>query len=298
MSAEAIARVIRDFRRGSVALFDHDSAVVEGIQIVAEAQTIDVTTIYDSFHGEGKGWYLYEDSVLRPPLMDVSYCWVNRWGNVHVANTLSTRSEPGHIPSEYRWESHASTHTIDWDRVEWVTSFWLWIGGRSKTSEAPIRTCGPWALGTIAVYPDGEPADIQWGVCLKDESGQLVTEIESAAVVITKAITFLNMRNVEVLEPGRPRAERRRVARLGVDVHEIHVKPFGQWRRRTGSSDPIRLGSMPLHMVRGHVARYGPRWGRGLLFGKYEGEYWIPPHTAGRDVDGESRSDYVVEVES
>jgi len=300
MTAERIAAVITDFRHGRVRLMEDNQNVREGAGFVAKAQVVDVTTLYDSWHADGKGWAMYEDSVLRPPLWDVSYCWVNQWGNVHVAHTGSISREDGLFEPE--WQPQAE-HTIDWDRVDWVSVVWLWIGGLSRTTGQPIPTAGPWGTVSLAVYEDGSPADIRWALRVDPEGDDalavhLQTGIESAAAIVTKAITFLNMRNVDVLEPVRSRPVRRRLGRTGVHVHEIHVTPVGRWRRRLGSSEPVRLGSMPLHMVRGHVARYGPRWGRGLLFGKYEGEYWIPPHTAGRDTDGESRSDYVVEVGS
>jgi hypothetical protein len=48
----------------------------------------------------------------------------------------------------------------------------------------------------------------------------------------------------------------------------------------------------PLTSVRGHFARYGVE-GRGLLFGKYAGKFWIPAHA--RDAgEGDGVKDYVL----
>lgn len=51
--------------------------------------------------------------------------------------------------------------------------------------------------------------------------------------------------------------------------------------------------SCALHSVRGHWAQYGSE-GKGKLFGKYEGEFWIPSHERGDPTLGQVKSTYVV----
>jgi hypothetical protein len=48
------------------------------------------------------------------------------------------------------------------------------------------------------------------------------------------------------------------------------------------------------HGVRGSYHRYGPEYGRGLLFGKYAGRFWVPPHVRGSREAGEVVQTYIV----
>lgn len=51
---------------------------------------------------------------------------------------------------------------------------------------------------------------------------------------------------------------------------------------------------MPLHICAGHYAEYGPQFGKGLLFGKYAGEIWIPPCVKGKKENGTIGANYEV----
>ena len=75
-------------------------------------------------------------------------------------------------------------------------------------------------------------------------------------------------------------------------ITEIRVRPIGKSYGGKGTSIE---GTMPLHVVRGHMARYGPKYDRGLLFGKYEGKFWIQPHAKGRAEVGERQHTYLIE---
>jgi hypothetical protein len=52
----------------------------------------------------------------------------------------------------------------------------------------------------------------------------------------------------------------------------------------------LKVG-VPLTSVVGHFARYGVD-GRGLLFGKYAGRFWIPQHARGKKELGVNVNDY------
>jgi hypothetical protein len=52
------------------------------------------------------------------------------------------------------------------------------------------------------------------------------------------------------------------------------------------------VGVMPVHSCRGHFSEYGPEFGKGLLFGKYEGRFWVPPHMKGRRGNGTVYKEY------
>ena len=51
---------------------------------------------------------------------------------------------------------------------------------------------------------------------------------------------------------------------------------------------------MPRHVCRGHFAEYGPQFGKGLLFGRYAGRFFIPPHLRGDEKNGIVEKDYAV----
>lgn len=51
---------------------------------------------------------------------------------------------------------------------------------------------------------------------------------------------------------------------------------------------------MPRHVCRGHFAEYGPEFSKGLLFGKYAGRFFIPPHLKGDKKNGIVEKDYAI----
>jgi hypothetical protein len=55
-----------------------------------------------------------------------------------------------------------------------------------------------------------------------------------------------------------------------------------------------RTGKMRLHRCRGHFAKYGPQFGKRLLFGQIAGQVFIPPHIRGDGRNGTVITDYRV----
>jgi hypothetical protein len=53
-------------------------------------------------------------------------------------------------------------------------------------------------------------------------------------------------------------------------------------------------GSMPLHVRRGHWAHYGAQYGRGLLFGKLSGRFWVPDIEVGDEHNGSIAKDWII----
>jgi hypothetical protein len=300
MTAEAIGKVIRDFQRGQV---DTRAARVElepsrpGIDMnrwftremdaVAHSTVVDVTALWRQIIERDEPRALYESHLLLPPWLNASYCFVNSKGNVHVMNALSLTIE------EYaaeRWKSDVDTHDLDWDEVAWVTAVTVWLGGRSESVGGPIRTQGPMHAWLWAIRADGVPLDLRWVHVRQDIEMEMWT---NALLVVLAAVDFLNCRNVQLVEPVRPRAERKRVERTGVRVHEINVLPVG----KTTRSRPGESRGVPLTSVRGHFATYGQD-GRGLLFGKYAGRYWIPQHARGSAEHGVVAQEFRLEAEA
>jgi hypothetical protein len=295
-SAEAIARVVADLRADRIRTPpaglrpDGDPeafhAVARMMASDPDGPVVDATGIYQPLADHPQGVAVYEDHpCIAPPWPTAVLCYVNEHGNV-MAMTLTTREFE---PADRRqlWEPYDSIdphgtrvdHTVDWSRVRWVTEVLVWVGGRSKAI-GPVLTTGPMHMWRLAVYDDGVPADYRWIQLLP---GYDQTKWDMAQLVVLGALNFLNCRNVELVEPVRPRAEARALARAGVRVSEINVFPVG----RSSRSGPARTHGVPLTSVRGHFARYGPAYDRGLLFGRYEGRFWIPQHARGDREHGE-----------
>lgn len=163
-----------------------------------------------------------------------------------------------------------------------------------------MPTSGPCHMFRHAIRADGAPEDINW-MALLDRSGKRYahhegrdpnTGIWDGALITTgAALNFLNASNISTAEPARPRATRRRIERTGVTVQAIVVRPPGKHRAKTGGTRPMEIGESVLSPVRGHWARYGVD-GRGLLFGKYAGKFWIPAHVRGAEES--PQRDYVL----
>lgn len=111
-------------------------------------------------------------------------------------------------------------------------------------------------------------------------------------------LNLLNCRNIVlVTDPARPRKVSRRIARTGVRVSEIHVLPSGVRKVGGEAVKSAPLGSTPFHSVRGHPRKYGMD-GRGLLFGKYAGQFWIPQHARGNPEIGTVEQTFDIESDA
>jgi hypothetical protein len=245
---------------------------------------VDATAIYRSLADNPKPVYLYEDHpCIAPPWMNAAICYANEHGNVIVMQSTATE-----LAKNERRELWEPADPVEWDRVRWAVDTCVWIGGHSKALGGSFQTAGPVHVWRSAVYENGEPADLHWV--------QLVPEYplenwEMAHLVLLGALNFMNCRNVELVEPTRERHERKRLTRLGVRVHTISVFPVGR-STRNGPKAAGTGGGVPLTSVAGHFAHYGPEYGRGLLFGRLSGRYWIPQHARGAVEHGQSEADY------
>ena len=54
------------------------------------------------------------------------------------------------------------------------------------------------------------------------------------------------------------------------------------------------IGIIPRHVCRGHFAEYGEQFGKGLLFGKLSGRFYVPPHLRGDKKNGVVEKDYKI----
>lgn len=296
-TAEPIAAVVADIRAGRVnrpATVDSTAGQKALARVQAPQPVVDCTAIFD-MQRVAETVALYDDHPsITPPWEDALLCYVNTYGNV-ICMQVSRMDWDGSDPGRDVWYTD---NPVDWERVRWVAVTTIWVGGQSGDGQ-PMPTTGPIHMFRHAIRDDGGPEDINWVALMDrtgwrgkhDEMGDANEKTwEASLATLGGALNFLNASNVDVAEPVRPRATRRRIERTGVTVQTIVVRPPGKRRAKSGTDGarPIDAIENVLSPVRGHFSRYGPAFGRGLLFGKYAGKFWIPSHARGAGVDGEA----------
>lgn len=287
-AADIIAEALHDLHRGRHR--DIYGSWIGGMwDLVRDATPVDVTALHRTVT-ESEGFYIYEDTISRPPWTNALLCYAWRaneapddydgpilpeheFDGTYMVHATYTDVEANPLPDDMRWDPAEGVtnvdHTLDWSKVKWVAVASLLAWRRDRGIIGPVHG---WKA---AIDADGNVLDLM-NIAV---SGELEPPwANNPLLVWLKAVTLLNCRNVTLVEPTRTRAQRRRFERDGIRISEIHVFPSGTSVR--GRSMPVGSGA-PLHSVRGHIARYGPKWGRGLLFGRIEGEFWIPQHARG-----------------
>lgn len=318
MSAEAeeIARVVGDLTAGRVKYTTTgkmQAAALSALDLASraaaglKAPVVDCCDIFAALMADskrGREYDAYHDFVIAPPWKSASYCYVNDHGNVVVMlqvaierdgpdDDLFQESRSVWAGSRYGHDSPTweTEHDVDWDRVRWTLDTFIWVGGRSS-KVGPMPTHGPLLLWRWAVYEDGAPADLRW---IQLHEKLPIEEWDIAYLVLLSAMNLLNCQNVDVVDYlPKSRHERKRIERTGTIVSTIHVFPAGKRRRAGDRGEPLGVTH---HGVRGHFASYGPKYGRGLLFGRLEGRFFIPAHVRGRKDLGEIEQDYQLHPE-
>lgn len=113
-------------------------------------------------------------------------------------------------------------------------------------------------------------------------------------------LLFMSCKNVGLKKNDNDPKESRRAAKRhggtpdSYRYHTLIVRPPGA----KSDSPGIDIGIMPRHVCRGHFSEYGPEFGKGLLFGKYSGRFFIPPHMKGDKKNGVVEKDYVIPVDA
>lgn len=286
-SAVAIAEVVSDLQAGRIGYRYKDPKVFD--DLLGRAQrpgpVVDATQLYQSLVANPKPVYIYEDHPnIAPPWSSALITYVNEHRNVVVLQVSGFE-----FPQGRRKKLWDTDEPVDWNAVRWVVQVAVWVGGWSDTLSEGVPVAGPLHMWRHAVSDSGEPLEIRW-VSLEEKFP--LDYWDMAHLVILGTLNFMNCRNVDLVEPVRPRAERRRIARTGVQVSVINVFPVGKSTRSNGGE--AKNPGVPLTSVRGHFSHYGPDYGKGLLFGKLAGRFWIPQHARGDKTLGETTHDYVL----
>lgn len=286
VAAEKVGHMIQQMKAGNISVPREDEPMVRALmgnyiermksgQIVY-GEIVDMTAIYEEFTSGDTGYHLYEDSMMCPPLDEATFCYYSAEAGYTVAIGSSSYVKGTEQFNYFVWQSDPTVeHVIDWDSVKWITTTSLWVFADDKR-----MVVGPVMSWRFAVNEDGTTQDIHW---INSKPALDMHIWDNALTVYMQSVTWLNCRNVELVSPIRPRAERRRVERYNVDVKEMYVRPIGKTYQGQGSK--VGDAAVPLHTVRGHRAKYGIE-GRGLLFGKISGVFWIPMTVRGRRENG------------
>ena len=109
-------------------------------------------------------------------------------------------------------------------------------------------------------------------------------------------LSFMHCRNVKVVEEiPPPKLSKKHEKKHGVPLFRYHVLKIDHMKtvlEKEGHASSEGL-KKALHICRGHFATYG-KDGKGLLFGRHAGRYWIPMHTRGNPELGVVEKDYDV----
>lgn len=122
-------------------------------------------------------------------------------------------------------------------------------------------------------------------------------ELKFVGLLITAACAFANCKNVKITKAPISRQVRRFAERRGIPVFEHHIleiNPMKEVLRTEGKLSEHGDFAKALHLCRGHFARYGEQFGTGKLFGKYEGQFWVPQHIRGKLEKGVVTKDYAI----
>jgi hypothetical protein len=147
------------------------------------------------------------------------------------------------------------------------------------------------------VYPDSSIKEIE-----KDGEEMASAQSQKAMylLVIRKYLEFLSCKNVrtrEIQPADKLQKKRRKKGKKPLkSYHILELSNTVTLSSGSGNKDP--QWSNRVHLCRGHMAEYGSKYGKGKLFGKIEGRFWIPPHVRGNKKEGILEKDYLLSAET
>lgn len=164
-------------------------------------------------------------------------------------------------------------------------------------SRLPVGCRSRFKLNTRGDYVEGSVRfDILDAMTAAYSEDHIHTHVRGSIAGCLDVLMMLGCRNIATAaHDNDPKQVRRAVKRHGgtpdsYRYHTLVVRPAG-----AKSDAPAQaIGIMPRHVCRGHFAEYGPEFGKGLLFGKYAGRFYMPPCVKGRKENGVVEKDYAV----
>lgn len=157
------------------------------------------------------------------------------------------------------------------------------------------------ALGNMLELPGGKDYAAWTRLPIADtEEGKQAAAgmLHSAMFAPWLALSFMHCKNVKVeVGPQIPaalqKARRARGKPPLIRYSTIRIEPFRDKEAGMNGHEGGR-GAKALHICRGHFARYGAAWGTKPLFGRIEGQFWMPAHVRGTSAAGVVKQDYEV----
>ena len=182
--------------------------------------------------------------------------------------------------------------TLPGIKMKWFYDIMMFAADRRRIIPMARWTAGVDELGRLAKQPDGDSAF--WITTLPEDKDGPPDRIISYLHVSGLALTFLNCRNIVIL-PAYADKKRRKARKRPflARYHRLKINAVGQRREsEPGQKTGIKRS---LHIVRGHFREYGPEFGKGKLFGRLSGRFWVAARTAGDAATGIVTKDYEIE---
>lgn len=277
-----LAELVGNIRRGRCIIatdWPHAPLAVEAVIDTKEhselVPLIDATFIYDSYRQRDEVW-LYEDHPsLLPPWQECFIGYRNIHGNAVVSYVIADPWRP-----EFAWRT-AGEEGNDLTGAAWRISIFMFASG-TDTEGFHVSAIGPIAYSRIAINADGRPLDIGW---VEIAEGQGSKGGDWSRFTTLGVFSFMNCRNIEIVEPNYSRAHRRREDRSGGPRSSV-LTISERGRRTPGKAGPGEPIQTPMTSVAGHYRHYGDccpgqHEPRGLLFGKYTCRIWDPQRARG-----------------
>lgn len=126
--------------------------------------------------------------------------------------------------------------------------------------------------------------------------GKRIPNIISPTVTsfVVSSLMMLSCNNISIRpNDNDPKQVKRAVKRHGgtpdsYRYYTLVIRPAGSKAGTPGQD----VRDLPYHVCRGHFARYGPEFNKGLLFGKHAGLFWVGLHARGDKKFGTIEKDY------
>jgi hypothetical protein len=214
------------------------------------------------------------------------------FNRIWIEGPLATSVEPN---ATSRWGTFIQAERSD-ENSNWMVMI---SGILGKTSEQPLY------VGSYRFVADPN------GTMIK-ESRQFVVDLEVSrrngeekvkescrifCGLACDTLSLLGCKNISLkTNDNDPQQVGRAIKRHGgtpesYRYHTLVVRPPGSKPGTPGQD----IGIMPRHVCRGHFSEYGHEFNKGLLFGKYSGRFYIPPHVKGDKKNGIVEKDYVIQ---
>jgi hypothetical protein len=259
------------------------------------------------YHHDKEFWALSDFPDARPPLR---YSWVEyRMPKTVRSREMGEKSLATDDPG-VRVYFGACCFIADWDSP----GDWHELLHPPKKADSFVLTGKyyyVWRDGSVdkasnslsvkyKIPDEGEPfrdvkVDLRWRGSKNDD--QVATELYVFHPILM-AFSFANCKNVEKVTvyppPKLNKARVRRSKQPLVTYSIINILPVSHRAPRNRSVESEDGAGVALHIRRGHFACYGEKYGKGKLFGKLEGRYWIPQTAVGDEALGERKHDYEV----